>query len=190
MGSGRASAATPRPGRWRRLRPGGWSASPRASRSSRRSMRRPTASNEPRHGSRAASNPRPTGGACACHGGACPMPSDVVVEHGTSDDDSRAHRAVLWLHDLGTTAPRRRGHTTHQPSQGRQFDDAMRWHLVQSEEYRVMRRRRWLYGLLGITGGLALLGAGLTRLHPPPLIFNLSASVPRGLYGVRRVSTL
>jgi len=53
-----------------------------------------------------------------------------------------------------------------------------------------MRRRRWLYGLLGMTGGLALLGVGLTRLNPPPLILNLSASVPRGLYGVRHVSTL
>jgi len=53
-----------------------------------------------------------------------------------------------------------------------------------------MRRRRWLYWLLGITGGIALLGVGLTRLHPPPLILNLSASVPRGLYVVRRVSTL
>src|SRR5262245_52757602 len=53
-----------------------------------------------------------------------------------------------------------------------------------------MRRRRWLYWLLGIIGGIALLGVGLTRLHPPPLILNLSASVPRGLYVVRRVSTL
>jgi conjugative transfer signal peptidase TraF len=53
-----------------------------------------------------------------------------------------------------------------------------------------MHRRRWLYWGLGLTGGLALLGVGLTRLHPPPLIFNLSASLPRGLYVVRHVATL
>src|SRR4030095_11910453 len=121
-------------------------------------MRRPTASNEPRHGSLAASNPRPTGGSCACHCGACHMPSDVVVGHLTSDDDSRSHRDVLLLHDIGTTAHRRSGHKTHQPSQWLQFYYAMRWNLVQSGEYRAMRRRRWLYWLLGITGGIGLLG--------------------------------
>ena len=51
-------------------------------------------------------------------------------------------------------------------------------------------RRVWLYGLLGLTGGLALLGVGFTRLSPPPLILNLSASLPRGLYLVRHVATL
>jgi hypothetical protein len=45
-----------------------------------------------------------------------------------------------------------------------------------------MRWRRWLYWLLGLTGGIALLGVGFTRLTPPPLILNLSASLPRGLY--------
>jgi len=53
-----------------------------------------------------------------------------------------------------------------------------------------MRWRRWLYWLLGLTGGIALLGVGFTRLHPPPLILNLSASLPRGLYVVRHVATL
>jgi conjugative transfer signal peptidase TraF len=53
-----------------------------------------------------------------------------------------------------------------------------------------MRRRWWLYWLLGLTGGIALLGVGVTRLNPPPLILNLSASVPRGLYLVRHVATL
>ena len=53
-----------------------------------------------------------------------------------------------------------------------------------------MRRRRWLYWLLGLTGGIALLGVGFTRLNPPPLILNLSASLPRGLYVVRHVPTV
>ena len=53
-----------------------------------------------------------------------------------------------------------------------------------------MRWRRWLYWLLGLTGGIALLGVGFTRLTPPPLILNLSASLPRGLYVVRHVATL
>ena len=53
-----------------------------------------------------------------------------------------------------------------------------------------MRWRRWLYWLLGLTGGIALLGVGFTRLTPPPLILNLSASLPRGLYFVRHVPTL
>jgi hypothetical protein len=40
------------------------------------------------------------------------MPSDVVVDHGTSDDDSRSHREVLLLYDSWTTANRRSGHKT------------------------------------------------------------------------------
>src|SRR4051794_13899165 len=61
---------------------------------------------------------------------------------------------------------------------------------LQSGEHRGMRWRRWLYGLLGLTGGIALLGMGLSRLTPPPLILNLSASLPRGLYFVRHVAML
>ena len=63
--SGRASAATPRLGPRRRLRPGGLSASQRASRSSRPSMGLPTSSNEPGHCSPSASNTRHPGGSCA-----------------------------------------------------------------------------------------------------------------------------
>jgi len=38
------------------------------------------------------------------------IPSDLVVEHWTSDGESRSYRDVLLLHDVWTTSNRLSGH--------------------------------------------------------------------------------